>query len=136
MKRFPSGEKGMGALAGCKVRSGKPGRFERKKGTKGAAFRRRAGVNREQTGTWDAKKGPFTVRLRSGGCGERKKEEPWGTASGSAPVRAQGRERNAVSVLGEKIERGCSDEGGEKEGAFGKIRAVQERNRNFAGLRG
>ena len=27
-------------------------------------------------------------------------------------------------------------EGGEKEGAFGKIRAVQERNRNFAGLRG
>ena len=43
--------------------------------------------------------------------------------SGSAPVRAQGRERNAVSVLGEKTERGCSDEGGEKEGAFGKIRA-------------
>lgn len=65
-------------MADCKVRSGKPGRFERKKGTKGAAFRRRAGVNREQTGTWDAKKGPFTVRLRSGGCGERKKEEPWG----------------------------------------------------------
>ena len=56
-----------------------------------------------------------------------------GDGSGSAPVRAQGRERNAVSVLGEKTERGCSDEGGEKEGAFGKI---QERNRNFAGLRG
>ena len=73
--------KGWGALAGCKVRSGKPGRFEHKKGAKGAAFRRRAGVNREQTGTWDAKKGPFTVRLRSGGCGERKKEEPWGTAA-------------------------------------------------------
>ena len=68
-------------MAGCKVRSGKPGRFEHKKGDERGGIRRRAGVNREQTGTWDAKKGPFTVCLRSGGCGERKKEEPWGTAA-------------------------------------------------------
>lgn len=133
MKRFPSGEKGMGSFGRLQGAVGEAGRFEHKKGDERGGIRRRAGVNREQTGTWDAKKGPFTVRLRSGGCGERKKEEPWGTASGSAPVQAQGRERNAVSALGEKTERGCSDEGGEKEGAFGKI---QERNRNFAGLRG
>ena len=121
-------------MAGCKVRSGKPGRFEHKKGGERGGIRRRAGVNREQTGTWDAKRAiyrPPAIRRMRG----TEKERAVGDGSGSAPVQAQGRERNAVSVLGEKTE-GCSDEGGEKEGAFGKIRAVQERNRNFAGLRG
>ena len=133
-------------MAGCKVRSGKPGRFEHKKGGERGGIPAESWSKQRADGNLGRKKGPFTVRLRSGGCGERKKEEPWGrqaegserdavyrNGSGSAPVRAQGRERNAVSVLGEKTERGCSDEGGEKEGAFGKI---QERNRNFAGLRG
>ena len=133
-------------MAGCKVRSGKPGRFEHKKGDERGGIRRRAGVNREQTGTWDAKKGhlPSACDPADAGNGKRKsrggrqaegseRDAVYRNGSGSAPVRARGRERNAVSALGEKTERGCSDEGGEKEGGFGKI---QERNRNFAGLRG
>lgn len=81
MKQFPSGEKGMGALAGCKVRSGKPGRFEHKKGDERGGIPAESWSKQRADGNLGRKKGPFTVRLRSGGCGERKKEEPWGTAA-------------------------------------------------------
>ena len=81
-------------MAGCKVRSGKPGRFEHKKGGERGGIRRRAGVNREQTGTWDAKRAIYrppairrmrgTEKGRAVGDGKRKalKETPFiGTAA-------------------------------------------------------
>ena len=56
------------------MRSGKPGRFEHKKGGERGGIRRRAGVNREQTGTWDAKKGhlPSACDPADAGNGKRK----------------------------------------------------------------
>ena len=119
------------------MRSGKPGRFEHKKGDERGGIPAEGWSKQRADGNLGRKKGhlPSACDPADAGNGKRKsrggrqaegseRDAVYRDGSGSAPVRAQGRERNAVSVLGEKTERGCSDEGGEKEGAFGKIRAV------------